>query len=166
MDDETAEKSLTLFRDHLLWFSPIIHLQPTTTAKELRKTRPFLWLAIVACTVHSIKEAYVIGDKMRQVLANRMVCSYDRSIDMLQGMLIFLTWPHCQRKDRPFLSLWTNLGVTLAQDLGYMNGLGETAFTYVKRLWLPKVHCRPQPPLGRTMEDRRAVLALHVWNTM
>lgn len=147
----------------MLSFGPVVYIPSTTTAQELQKSKPFLWLGIMSCTSSLMKEALAISDKMRAILANKMMLLNERSLDLLQGLLTLLSWPQCQRKQKPFLILLTNLGITLAQDLGYTGVKGETAFAYSKKFW---GHARPQFPGERTMEDRRATLALYAWHVM
>lgn len=168
MDDKTAEARLALFRQHMLTFSPVIYISPTTTAREIQQSKPFLWLGIVACTSSSVRQAYATADKMRTLMANKLVLSGQRSLDLLQGLLVFLHWPQCQRRENPYLMMWTNLGVTLAQDLGYTGVKNESVFAYSKKFW---GHSRPQFAsermlVERTMEDRRAALAFYAWHVM
>ncbi|KAF3760361.1 hypothetical protein M406DRAFT_109448 [Cryphonectria parasitica EP155] len=167
--DDVAESNLALFRRDMVRFCPIVYLPPSLTAKELRRTHPFLWLSIMACASCSMKEAYALGDKLRQAVATKVVIDLDRNLDLLQSLLVFMQWPHSHRTDKPWLSLWTNMGLAMAQDLGFMSVHGETAYTYVKKFWLPKSqnkNCHGQSNTARTMEERRTVLAFYVWTSM
>lgn len=96
-------------------------------------------------------------------------------MDLLQALMVYMQWPHCHRNDQPFLSLWTNMSVTIAQDLGLTNIKGETAFTYIKKFWVPKSgSSQHQQHYQRTMhgsqaytmEERRTTLALFMWTSM
>lgn len=100
---------------------------------------------------------------MRTILANKIVLATERSLDLLQGLLVFLYWPQCQNKEKPFINMFTNLGITLVQDLGYTAVKGETAFAYSKKFW---GQVRPQFPPERTVDDRRAALSMFVWHVM
>lgn len=163
VDQQTAKQRLSLFRQHMLSFCPFVRILPTTTAQELQDANPFLWLGILACTSSSVKQSFAIATKMKTILANKIVLSTERSLDLLQGLLVFLNWPQCQRQEKPFLMLVTNLGVTLTQDLGYTGVKGETVFAYSKKFW---GSVRPQITNERTMNDRRAALAFYVWHVM
>lgn len=170
--DDVAEKNMILFRRDMLSFCPVVYIPPDMTAKELRRIRPCLWLSIMACTTRSLKQSHDIGDKLRHIIADKMVVGFERHVDFLQSLLVFMQWPHCHRSGAPFLSLWTNIGVSLAQDLGYSAVKGETAFTYIKKFWAPKQPCKGDRQQQRmngqdfTMEDRRTILALYVWTSM
>lgn len=146
-------------------FCPIVYLPETMTASELRRTRPFLWLSIMACGTLSMVEANAIGDRVRKIIAHRVVIELDRSLDLLQGMLVFMQWPHSHKTDRPWLSLWTNIGVSMAEDMGFTSLKGETAFTYVKKFWMPKHNCPSHLSTARTTEEYRTILATYVWTS-
>lgn len=163
MEDSMAEETLASFRRQMLSFGPFVYIPLTTTAREIQKSKPFLWLGIVSCTSPSARQAFAVADRMRKILANKIVLSSERNVDLLHGLLVLLNWAQCQRKERPYLMTWTNLAITLAQDLGYANVKGETAFAYSKRFW---GNVRLQPPKVWTYEDRRAALALYVWHVM
>lgn len=171
--DEVAEASLAAFTGDMAPFCGVVYVPPGTPARELRRSRPFLWLSIMACTARSLREAHAIGDRVRLAIATRVVMGQERSMDVLQGMLTYLLWPHCHRKEKPFLSLWTNLCVAIVQDLGYMAAKGESAFSYVKKFWVPKqgsseqgLGCSRTQNSERSMEERRTLLSLYVWTTM
>ncbi|PSR81788.1 hypothetical protein BD289DRAFT_484233 [Coniella lustricola] len=136
------------------------------SSADFRQAHPFLWLSIMACSSCSVRQANVLGDKLRHMIATKVIQEVERSLDLLQGMMVFLQWPHCHTSDKPWMSFWTNLAVAIAQDLGFTTLTGETAFTYIKKFWLPKNPCRqPQANSTRTMEERRIILALYVWTT-
>ncbi|KAJ4389579.1 hypothetical protein N0V93_007050 [Gnomoniopsis smithogilvyi] len=170
--DDIAEENLALFRRDMILFCPMVYIPPGMTSKELRRVRPCLWLSIMACTTRSMRQSHDIGDKLRQYISDRLVVGFERSVDFLQSLLVFMQWPHCHRNGAPFLSLWTNIGVALAQDLGLSVVKGETAFAYIKKFWAPKQQCkgdRHHPRLHsqeHTMEDRRTILSLYMWTSM
>lgn len=153
----------------MLHYCPVVYLPPTTSARQLRQSRPFLFLTIMACTVRSMKQAHEIGDKIRHTLAQRFVIGLDRSIDLLQGLMVFLQWPFSHRKDQPFLFMCTNTSISLAQDLGFLSLKGETPLSYIKRFFPPKPGCKQAQRLQAqefTTEDRRTTLALFMWTSM
>lgn len=69
--------------------------------------------------------------------------------------------PHSHKKENPFISIWTGIGVAIAQDLGLTAIKAETAFTFMKKI---AFHGMKQPQTKEhTMEARRTLLALYVW---
>lgn len=102
-----------------------------------------------------------------------MVVAHERNMDFMQGLLVYLQWPYCQHtgsKEKPFLALWTNLIIALAQDLGFMTTRGESALTYFKAFWMPKTVTNGpnlcNPTTEHSMEARRVVLSLFIWSTV
>lgn len=174
----------------MIHFCPMIYIPPQTTARELRCSRPLLWLSIMGAAERSMRRAHEIGDHIRQVVANRVVVGYQCSLDALQGLLVYMQWPHAHRKQKPFLTLWTSMMVALMHDLGFTAVGGSdsnlTAFSYLKRFWGPKVHGQSAhgkegtgkgkgvssaPPAtannaDRTMEERRSALGVYLWCSM
>jgi hypothetical protein len=90
--DNEAQDRLDLFRRDFPQLGPVVYIPPDVTAKELQQTRPVLWISIMACTTPSTKESHLIGDKIRHIVSDRVVRQYDRSMDLLQGLLVFLCW--------------------------------------------------------------------------
>lgn len=175
---DVAEANLAAFRRDMLPHCALVYLPPATTAASLRRTRPFLWLSVMACTTRSLRQSHAMGDRLRQAAAAKLVVAQEKSMDTLQALLVYLVWPHSRRKDRPFLALWTNLCVAIVQDLGYFAARGESAFTYVKQFWVQRqgsngmgapdngVGCSRTQNSERSMEERRTLMALYIWTSM
>lgn len=90
--NDAAEDNLARFRQASSRLGPIVYIPPTMTSEQLRQTRPLLWLGIMASTTRSTKEAHVIGDKIRQVISQKVLIDSERSMDLLLGLLVFMTW--------------------------------------------------------------------------
>lgn len=72
--------------------------------------------------------------------------------------------PHSHKKEKPFIAVWTNIGVAMAQDLDLTAIRAESSFMYAKKYTTPRLVL--QPSKERNMEERRTVLALFVWCNM
>lgn len=90
--ENEAQERLDLFRRDYPQFGPVVYIPPSVTAKELHQTRPLLWISIMACTTRSTRESHLIGDKVRHIVSERVVRQYERNLDLLQGLLVFLCW--------------------------------------------------------------------------
>ena len=90
--NDVAEDNLARFRRVSLGFGPVVYLQPHITSEQIRQTRPFLWLSIMGCTTRSIKEAHTMADQLRRTLAQKVLMEAERSMDLLQALLVFMTW--------------------------------------------------------------------------
>lgn len=88
---EDAEAYFSKFKDWLL-ACPFMHIPPEMTAEALRREKPFLWMCIMNLTSMSNPQQRTLRDKIRQEVADRVVFGCDRSMDILQGLVSFLTW--------------------------------------------------------------------------
>ena len=87
-----AEQYLTIFRAHKAKYFPFVYVPPTTTAKQLRQTRPFLWLCIMAIASKSTSQQQVLGSEIRRLLAQEMLLKSGQTIDLLLGLLAYIGW--------------------------------------------------------------------------
>jgi hypothetical protein len=87
-----AEQCLTNFQTYYVKYFPVVEISGTTTAERLRQERPFLWLCIMAVGSRSTSKQQTLRRKIRQIVAEEMVVQTNRSIDLLQGILVFVGW--------------------------------------------------------------------------
>lgn len=87
-----AEESLRLFRSHFAKHIPFIPSIESTTAHDLRQTRPFLWFSMMAVTSKSSVQQMALGKELRLAVAQRTVVEGERSLDLLLGLLVYLAW--------------------------------------------------------------------------
>jgi hypothetical protein len=72
---------------------PYLIIPPGTSVNMMRRDSPMLLLAIFACASWRDRELQMILEKMYlRVLAGRMVVEAEQSLDMLQGLLVHLSW--------------------------------------------------------------------------
>jgi hypothetical protein len=94
-DEETLaseEVSLHTFRTQRLQFLPLIHIPATTTTRDLKRQSPFLWRCITAVeSKHTARQA-ALCVRIRELAGNRLLVDCDKSLDILQGMLVYLAW--------------------------------------------------------------------------
>ncbi|KAF7564118.1 hypothetical protein G7046_g61 [Stylonectria norvegica] len=153
-----AEVYLDKFRGWLEKF-PFMVLPPETTAAILKKEKPFLWLCIMNITSMSVTQQQILKERVRQEVATRIVIGHERTMDILHGMLCFLTWATLNSgpATKPFLITFSQLALAVIYDMGLMRApVEEQYFTVCFKVW----GGRPPPAKLRTMEERRAVLSL------
>ncbi|KAL7947445.1 hypothetical protein V8C42DRAFT_286271 [Trichoderma barbatum] len=152
-----AEVYLVKFRQWLEFF-PFIHLEPDLTAEALHRDRPFLWLCIMNSTSMSMTQQAVMRERVRQEIAQRMVLNHDRSIEMVQGLVILISWATMSAGpgSKPFLNLFTHICSCIIYELNLTKFPNEEHFaTVCFKAW----GGRAIPPAKeRTMEERRVVL--------
>ncbi|KAL9094342.1 MAG: hypothetical protein Q9165_003483 [Trypethelium subeluteriae] len=101
----------------------------------------------------STSQQQILGAKIRQTIAQEVVIQSEKSIDLLLGLLVFMSWAHYQAHSKPFLAVFAQLAMSLVFELGLNKPVpGEAQVApCVKEKYL-------KPPTPRTMEERRAVL--------
>lgn len=89
---QKAEDSVQHFRDTAS-NSPFVIISPDTSIDYLRRQKPFLLLTVVAmATINNMKLQKLLDQEIRDTLGRRVFMSGEKSLDLLQGILIYLTW--------------------------------------------------------------------------
>jgi len=76
----------------MLAFFPLTHLPGSMTAARLRGLSPFLWFAIMTMACKQLDAQNVMSQAATQYVAQRMIVEWDKSLDLLQGLLCILAW--------------------------------------------------------------------------
>lgn len=87
-----AERLLLKFRSMATFF-PFVEIPPRATVPVLSRSSPFLLLAVL--TVASIDDLFLhrqIEHEFRRVLSTKILLQGQKSLDFLQGMLIYIAW--------------------------------------------------------------------------
>ncbi|KAH7321689.1 hypothetical protein BKA65DRAFT_86585 [Rhexocercosporidium sp. MPI-PUGE-AT-0058] len=89
-----ADDALRTFRSKQNAF-PFVVVPPNISIDSLRRQRPFLFLAMICCAnEHNYKLQQHIELELRESLSRRILVNGEKSLDLLQGILIYLTWYH------------------------------------------------------------------------
>lgn len=172
-----ATRSLQHVVTDKLKYFPFIHIPPDLSAQQLQQDRPFLWLCLMTIGSKSTSQQQILAKKIRQMVAQEMIVKSEKSIEFLLGLLAFIGWyggrghgsgrssaniayrgtSHLPTK--PYLSLFTQLAVSLVYDLG----LNKSVTSALKEAHMVPCVCPPTRSITpRTMEERRAVLSCFV----
>ncbi|KAI1115790.1 hypothetical protein F5Y14DRAFT_104164 [Nemania sp. NC0429] len=156
-----AEETLTFFRQHHLKYFPFIYLPPDMTAAQLQHDRPYLWLNITAiCCRSPIKQA-ALSNQTRAELANRILVTCERHIDMLLGVLCLLGWTmHLCYK--PTMTACMGLAISLVSDLR-LDKPSQEDDPRILNCFKSQDFVRIPFSTVRTNEERRATLACYVF---
>ncbi|KAF4333652.1 hypothetical protein FBEOM_12522 [Fusarium beomiforme] len=116
---DSAESLLVSFRGMLAHY-PVIVLKPDETVASLAATRPFVLLAILAAASGSrtLQGHTLYDEEFRKVLGLKFVAGGERSMELLQGILIYCAWYpfHLRPKNRQAFQYYRMAG-DLANDL-------------------------------------------------
>ncbi|KAF4459217.1 zn 2cys6 transcription factor [Fusarium albosuccineum] len=154
-----ADEHLKNFRLYHVQWLPLVYIPPQVTAAELQHERPFLWLNIRALCCKCVVEKNMLNQKIREILAQRLMVDLERSIDLLLGLLIHLGWVMNHVPGKKMLCSYSSLAMALVTDLRLdrpaHSPCNETdSYRKPIKQWMPMSH--------RTNEERRATLTCFV----
>jgi hypothetical protein len=153
---ESDETLLSIYRNQLSSPLPFVIIPAATTPRQLQATRPFLMKVIRM--VASVRHLRLVRGQSRAVMehiSNAMLMRSERSLDLLQGVLVFLGSYHYHCMAHAQFNNLIRLAVGLAEDID----LSTCPKSRQRRSQLPLV--RAEEPVSRTNEEKRALLG--VW---
>ena len=152
---ESGERVLALYRAHLAPLFPFVVIPPRSTAKELETARPFLFAVIrMVTSLDSMQSMRAQMCRLIRHVSERMLMQSERSLDLLQGIIVMIGWYHYHCLMHAQLNNLISLAKSLVADLG-LNRHPKMQ----ERISLMVLY--PDEPSPRTNEERRALLA--VW---
>jgi hypothetical protein len=90
-----ADRRLDIFRRGFVSYFPFVVVPPTVSVEALQYDNPFLFLCIMAVT--SFEEPILqrrLGQGIKKQICDRLVMGNEVSMDLLQGLLVFVAWYH------------------------------------------------------------------------
>jgi hypothetical protein len=153
---ESDETLLSIYRNQLCNSSPFVIIPAGTTPRHLQATRPFLMKAIRM--VASVRHLRLVRGQSRAIMehiSNAILMRSERSLDLLQGILVFLGSYHYHCMAHAQFNNLIRLAVSLAEDID----LSTCPKSQQRRSQLPLV--RAEEPVSKTNEEKRALLG--VW---
>ncbi|KAF2257907.1 hypothetical protein CC78DRAFT_425554, partial [Lojkania enalia] len=162
IQDATAEAQLHIFRQFFIPVFPFVYIPAKTSASTLRLQKPFLWLVIMSLTTKSTAQQLAMGESIRTTMADSVARGSEKSLDVLLGIICYLGWFHYHKKDDFFLSMWTQIAISMTFSLGLHKSAPEPReendegqFSSALIGYPPQKHVSA----FRTIEERRTVLA-------
>lgn len=153
---ESDETLLSIYRNQLSSPLPFVIIPAGTTPRQLQATRPFLMKVIRM--VASVRHLRLVRGQSRAVMehiSNAILMRSERSLDLLQGILVFLGSYHYHCMAHAQFNNLIRLAVSLVEDMD----LSTCPKSQQRRSQLPLV--RAEEPVSRTNEEKRALLG--VW---
>ncbi|QKX59327.1 uncharacterized protein TRUGW13939_06459 [Talaromyces rugulosus] len=152
---ESDETLLSIYRNQLSSPLPFVIIPAGITPGQLQATRPFLMKVIRM--VASVRHLRLVRGQSRAVMehiSNAILMRSERSLDLLQGILVFLGSYHYHCMAHAQFNNLIRLAVSLVEDMDL-----STCPKSQQRSQLPLV--RAEEPVSRTNEEKRALLG--VW---
>jgi hypothetical protein len=86
------ERDLVEFRERYLPFFPLMELPQGTTAVQLQQEKPMSCLAIRVLSTKAHAQQVLLAKDLRELLARKISAEGERSIDLLQCVLVCIVW--------------------------------------------------------------------------
>ncbi|KAH7382744.1 hypothetical protein DE146DRAFT_240606 [Phaeosphaeria sp. MPI-PUGE-AT-0046c] len=153
---DSDETLLSTYRNQLSNAFPFVIIPTGTTPRQLQTTRPFLMKVIRMVT--SVRHLRSVRGQSRAVMehiSDAILMRSERSLDLLQGILVFLGFYHYHCMAHAQLNNLIRLAISLVEDLE----LSSCSKSQRRKGQLPLV--RAEEPMFRTNEEKRALLG--VW---
>ncbi|OQE43560.1 hypothetical protein PENCOP_c003G00796 [Penicillium coprophilum] len=158
-----AEQYLAIFQQQHLNNFPFYCISSTTTPAQLQRERPLLWLCIWANGCKSVVQQRVIEVKIRENLARKVLVDLERNLDLLLGLIAYLSWASDKYSGKSLLAVFANIAMSLLSDLKLDRSFREFP---CRELDVTKAYSHPIKEKvqlhHRTNEERRAVLGCYI----
>ena len=118
---DAAEKLFESYCTELAYHMPIVIFSPHTTAADIRRRKPILFVAVLAAAASKSRPDLwrVLNDVVRQAYAQKVVMQGEKTLELVQAILITAIWyyPPDDFKDLNFYQ-YIHMAATMALDLG------------------------------------------------
>ena len=165
--EDEGKEYLDRYRTKFFPYFPIIYIAPDVTVESLRASRPYVWLAIRAICSRKLIRQRALSIQMRKILAQKVVVECIRSLDLLQGILLYVAWGHWFIQKNP-TTIMNQLAMSLVADLGLAKPLPNESASVLLN-YTPRGCPDPTtafPGSLRTIEERRTVVGHFLITTM
>lgn len=89
---QEAEELLRVYQDVSRDY-PFIYIDPTTSLETIRWEKPFLLLSVLVMTSQRARSLQVLLEReLRDLLSMKVIVEGELSLDLLQGLLVYLAW--------------------------------------------------------------------------
>jgi hypothetical protein len=164
---EDVGKYLGIFRKMVTYF-PFVVIPIEATASALLIERPLLLHAVLAVSTSSnVRLQKVLEKSFKETMLNRLMLKAEKSIDLLQSILICMAWGHffhVPKRDQSYQLL--QMAIALCVDLG----LNLTPSVAMQKVGLHLEHFQPSGDVGGdeswSKEARRAFLGCYYVSTI
>ncbi|KAJ9260815.1 transcriptional regulator family: Fungal Specific TF [Paecilomyces variotii] len=159
--DREAEMMLDHFRVNMMPHFPFVIIPAEVSLNDLRREKPFLFTTVmmVGCR-HDASRQVAIASKIREIISYSVLVKGEQSLDMLQGLLIYLAWYHFHLRLGSQLTNLFHLIMAMMTDL-CLNNAAHPKSPSKLALGLAKYFEKDgQPHKTRTLEERRAYLGV------
>lgn len=114
-----AEMALLIFQTKLASRFPFVVIPAATTYQQLRQAKPFLSQTVVLVASKQNEASRTEGENLLLAyLSEHLVVRGEKSLDLLQGLLVYIAWGRYQFHNNAQMSVLLQLAAALVVELG------------------------------------------------
>ncbi|KAJ5777657.1 hypothetical protein N7520_000903 [Penicillium odoratum] len=181
------EALMDIVRKSIIPLFPFIFIPEHLTAEKLRRERPFLYLNLTMVTCQHAPRQHEISETVKQYIAEHIVVGGEHSMDLLQGLLVYLSWfitvchvpdwrqisqatnhttaPQFQAQSAQ-LDVFTQLAMAQVISLNLNKGIAALRSLDRPLSYLRAADFQPNQIPARTLEERRIYLGCYYISVM
>lgn len=189
-DGQDDEAYMDVLRKSILPLFPFIAIPAHLTAEQLRREKPFLHLNITMVTCQHAPRQREIAEMVKQYAAEHIVLKGEHSLDLLQGLLLYLSWfitiaplprwqyeqsanpengpvgAHIQPQISAQLDVYMQLAIAQVISLNLNQGIASLRSLDRPLSYLRAFDFHPHMIPARTLEERRIYLGCYYISVM
>ncbi|KAK7427651.1 Rho GTPase activating protein [Neonectria magnoliae] len=163
IDMERAAELFSRYNHNMIVHLPAVIFPPGFTVSELRRTKPTLFLAIMAvATSESPALQKVLQKELMHVFADKVMLTGDKSVEVVQALQVAVIWywPPEHFEELKFYQL-IHIAAVMAIDIGLGQKLPQRRGKLLMESWKMNPSRRAVPPDPTSIESRRTWLTCY-----
>jgi hypothetical protein len=160
---EMASNMFNVFVERMCPHMPAIAFPPGTTAADIRKSKPTLFLAILSASSGMSHPALqkVLTKEVMSIYADRIICNGEKTLEIIQALQVSALWywPPEHFEELKFYQL-IHIAAVMAIDIG-MGKKSKSSTKKAAGLWRDHAWRRTPYPDPESIESRRAWLSCY-----
>ncbi|KAH8703487.1 hypothetical protein BGW36DRAFT_369406 [Talaromyces proteolyticus] len=114
---DMAESLVHTFKNDMLSHFPFVIIPPLVSAADLRREKPFLFLAIlVSASFLDVALQRALDAEVKKAVASHMIINGKISFDLLQGLMVYIAWTHYHARPHRY-SQFMQLAISIIIEL-------------------------------------------------
>lgn len=125
LSPSAAHQLLESYQTKLYPHYPAVYISPICTADQLRRTKPILFLAIMAASTlqDSPDLSTTLGKRLVKEFANRIVVNSEKSVELIESLLVSSIWFQLPgRFDQLKFCDYMGMATSMAMNIGIHTG--------------------------------------------
>ncbi|KAI5466451.1 hypothetical protein BGZ63DRAFT_480963 [Mariannaea sp. PMI_226] len=163
IDMDKAEEMFARYNNQMIPHLPAVVFPPGFTVTELRKTKPTLFLAIMAAaTSEQPVLQKILQKELMYIFAEKVMLTGEKSVELVQAIQVAVIWywPPEHFEELRFYQL-VHIAAVMAIDIGLGQKMPLRRGKLLMDSWKVHPNRRPIPPDPTSIENRRTWLTCY-----